>query len=367
MNILVDKDLKELIEVFTNYEKFKVDILTSEEICNKAIKNCEAIFLRSTTKIDKKLIANSSVKFISSLTSGEDHINFQDIENSNIYLSTGRGGNAFAVVEYFLSALSILIMGNKITPFKSKIGIIGYGNIGKKIKFILDKIKYPNFVYDPYEIEAKNSLDDVLSCEVISLHCSYSKEGKFPSHHLLDDAVLKKIKDDQYVINTSRGEVLSDAFYRAKEEQNNFIFDVWPSESSIDFTKFTKPFLATPHIAGKTIDAEKKLTRKALGDFNSFFNESIEINDPQNDINFFVDNSIDKEIKTFGIPLSLILKIYDVKRDHMSFERFFETSQKVSFQQFRTTLKRFGFSSHKILGDLNDESKSILELFGFRL
>ena len=51
----------------------------------------------------------------------------------------------------------------------------------------------------------------------------------------------------------------------------------------------------------------------------------------------------------------------------MSFERFFETSQKVSFQQFRTTLKRFGFSSHKILGDLNDESKSILELFGFRL
>ena len=100
---------------------------------NKAIKNCEAIFLRSTTKIDKKLIANSSVKFISSLTSGEDHINFQDIENSNIYLSTGRGGNAFAVVEYFLSVLSILIMGNKITPFKSKIGIIGYGRVGKNI------------------------------------------------------------------------------------------------------------------------------------------------------------------------------------------------------------------------------------------
>ena len=43
---------------------------------------------------------------------------------------------------------------------------------GKKIKSILDLIEFPNTVYDPYLPECTSSLEDVLDCALISLHCS---------------------------------------------------------------------------------------------------------------------------------------------------------------------------------------------------
>ena len=61
--------------------------------------------MRSTTKINEELLDNTNVKFVASLTSGEDHIDQDYFKNSNIHLSTGKGGNALAVIEYLLSCL----------------------------------------------------------------------------------------------------------------------------------------------------------------------------------------------------------------------------------------------------------------------
>ena len=228
MNIVIDTDLQELTRTFEGNSKFNVRSLASHEISNQAIKDSDAVFLRSTTKINEELLNNTNVKFVASLTSGEDHIDKDYLENLNIHLSTGKGGNSLAVVEYLLSVLSVLIIGNKIKPYETKFGIIGFGNIGKRFKNILDGINFPCCIYDPYFPEVSSSLDEVLSSEVISLNCSYSKTGKFPSHNLLDINFLNEMKDDQFLINTSRGEVLSDEYYLSKKS-DNFIFDVWPN------------------------------------------------------------------------------------------------------------------------------------------
>ena len=39
-------------------------------------------------------------------------------------------------------------------------------------------------------------------------------------------------------------------------KNNHFIFDVWPNENEPNFENYSKPMIATPHIAGKTIGAE---------------------------------------------------------------------------------------------------------------
>lgn len=366
MNIVLDKDLVELKKVFGTNSSYNIKVISANEIINENIKNSDALFLRSVTRINEALLENTKVKFIASLTSGEDHIDHDLLKEMDIHLSTGKGGNSLAVIEYTLSVISDLLMGNKIKPFESSIGIIGYGNIGKKLKAILDEIDYPNFVYDPYESN-NSSLNKVLSCDVISLHCSYSKQGKFPSHNLLNKNILTQLKENQFLINTSRGEVLSDEFYLSKGN-DNFVFDVWPNENEIDFTKLQKPYLATPHVAGKTIGAENNFTEKALKDFNSFFNKKLKSLDLFESINFLVDKSIEKEIDFFGIAPSLFLKIYDVKRDDLIFQKFFNTKQSsFSFQELRTSLKRPGFNSHKLVGNMSSKIKSILDLIGFRL
>ena len=367
MNVVIDKDLEELNKVFSNNSDYKISILSANEITNQNIKNSDALFLRSVTRINDALLENTKVKFIASLTSGEDHIDQDYFKNSNIHLSTGKGGNALAVIEYLLSVLSVLIIGNKIKPYETKFGIIGFGNIGKRFKNILDEINFPCCIYDPYFPKVSSSLDEVLSSEVISLNCSYSKTGKFPSHNLLDINFLNEMKDDQFLINSSRGEVLSDEFYLSKKS-DNFIFDVWPNEPNLNLTKFKKPYIATPHIAGKTMSAENKFNEKALSEFNDFFNENLEAIEPKRFIDFTIDNSIEEEMDVFGIPLSIFLKIYDVKRDDFAFKSFFKTKQDPrDFQELRTSLKRLGLNNHKIVGDLGSEAKTKLELFGFRL
>ena len=367
MNIVIDTDLQELTRTFEGNSKFNVRSLASHEISNQAIKDSDAVFLRSTTKINEELLNNTNVKFVASLTSGEDHIDKDYLENLNIHLSTGKGGNSLAVVEYLLSVLSVLIIGNKIKPYETKFGIIGFGNIGKRFKNILDGINFPCCIYDPYFPEVSSSLDEVLSSEVISLNCSYSKTGKFPSHNLLDINFLNEMKDDQFLINTSRGEVLSDEYYLSKKS-DNFIFDVWPNELHLNLTKFKKPYIATPHIAGKTMSAEYKFNEKALSEFNHFFNENIEAIEPKRFIDFTIDNSMEEEMDVFGIPPSIFLKIYDVKRDDFAFKSFFKKKEDPrDFQELRTSLKRLGFNNHKIVGDVGSAAKSKLELFGFRL
>ena len=367
MNIVIDKDLQELTKTFESNSKFNVRSLASHEISNQAIKDSDAVFLRSTTKINEELLGNTNVKFIASLTSGEDHIDQDYFENSNVHLSTGKGGNALAVIEYLLSVLSVLIVGNKIKPYEAKFGIIGYGNIGKKFKNILDEINFPCCIYDPYFPEVSSSLDEVLSSEVISLNCSYSKTGKFPSHNLLDTNFLNEMKDNQFLINSSRGEVLSDEYYLSKKS-DNFIFDVWPNEPNLNLTKFKKPFIATPHIAGKTMSAENKFIEKALSEFNHFFDENLKAIEPKRFIDFTIDNSIEEEMDVFGIPPSIFLKIYDVKRDDFAFNSFFKKQEDPrDFQELRSSLKRLGFNNHKIVGDLGSTAKTKLELFGFRL
>ena len=367
MNIVIDKDLQQLTKIFESNSKFNVRSLASHEISNQAIKDFDAVFLRSTTKINEELLDNTNVKFVASLTSGEDHINHDYFENSNIHLSTGKGGNALAVIEYLLSVLSVLIIGNKIKPYEAKFGIIGYGNIGKRFKNILDEINFPCCIYDPYFPELSSSLDEVLSSEVISLNCSYSKTGKFPSHNLLDINFLNEMKVDQFLINSSRGEVLSDEYYLSKKS-DNFIFDVWPNEPNLNLAKFTKPFIATPHIAGKTMSAENRFIEKALSEFNQFFDKNIEEIEPKKFVDFTIDNSIEEEMEVFGIPPSIFLKIYDVKRDDFAFKSFFNKQEDPKdFQELRTSLKRLGFNNHKIVGDVSTAAKTKLELFGFRL
>lgn len=366
MKIIIDKDLQELSEILNRDETLKVECLAPKDINNKNIKSAEALFLRSITKINNKLLENTKVKFIASLTSGEDHINHETLKNLDIFLSSGQGGNTLAVVEYVLSTLSILLIGKKITPFETKIGIIGFGRIGKKLKEILDAIGFPNIVYDPYISECSGTLKDVLECDVITLHCSYSKQGKFPSHHLLTDQHLNKLSKKKFLINCSRGEVLTEDYFELKN--NNFIFDVWPKENEPNFENYSKPMIATPHIAGKTIGAENNFSFNALKDFNNFFDLNLIYSSTQRIKEVFVGKSLEEEINFFGLPASLILKVYDVREDDLIFKKYFDNENiNEDFQDLRISLKRLGITNHKITGNVSNKSKSLMNLMGFRL
>mgnify|MGYP000555641400 CR=1 FL=1 len=149
---------------------------------------------RSATILNDELINGTDIKFIFSLTSGEDHIDHDFLSSREIFIKTAKGANAQAVLEYTLDALSF--------SSEKKVGLIGEGHIGGKLKKVLSFFNYETITYDPYKFE--NSIDQkdaVLRCPIISVNASYSKKGDYPSHNLISN-----LEPEQMLINTSRGE-----------------------------------------------------------------------------------------------------------------------------------------------------------------
>ena len=67
----------------------------------------------------------------------------------------------------------------KVISRNRMLGIIGYGNVGKLLSKILENLNIKHKIYDPY-LDLGN-INDIKDCEVVSIHASYSKIGKFPS------------------------------------------------------------------------------------------------------------------------------------------------------------------------------------------
>ena len=106
IEIVADKDIPYLEEVFENSKSFRLKTLHFNEINKKTLKNSQALLSRSATTINDELIEGTDIKFIFSLTSGEDHIDFDFLSSKEVFLKTAKGANAQAVLEYTLDALS---------------------------------------------------------------------------------------------------------------------------------------------------------------------------------------------------------------------------------------------------------------------
>ena len=87
------------------------------------------------------------------------------------------------------------------------LGIIGYGNVGKLLSKILENLNIKHKIYDPYL--DLGSIDDIKDCEVVSIHASYSKIGKFPSHELINSDFLDSASA-KVIINSARGEIIDE-------------------------------------------------------------------------------------------------------------------------------------------------------------
>ena len=161
------------------------------------------------------------------------------------------------------------------------IGIIGYGDIGKKVAdmatvFGMNIIASSRHQKD--QLERKNfrwrEISDVLEqADVVSIHCPLTPETK----GLINSESLKRMKSSAFLINTSRGPVVVEQ--DLADALNNGIIagagiDVLSSEPpSKDNPLFkAKNCIITPHIAWATIEARARLMEIAVSNVEAFIN-----------------------------------------------------------------------------------------------
>ena len=234
--------------------KYSLKFFDSSTVSAFDLKNIDALLVRSTLSVNRELCEGTGISFIASATAGVNHLDIDFLESEHITWSYAPGCNAYSVIHYVLAAIGELIK-DKLLQQNQSIGILGYGNIGKRLYKILKALNFDVYACDPFISKPKLvDLESLLECDLVTVHVPLTFHGSYPTINLLNESHIKKLSN-KFIINTSRGEVVSEALVMQAKDLI-YISDVWINEPSPSRELIQKSYIATPHIAGYSIEGK---------------------------------------------------------------------------------------------------------------
>lgn len=258
----------------------------SEEEIREYIENCDGL-IAGTEPLNEYVLSNAkNLKVISRVGVGIDNIDLEYAKRNNISIEIAKGGLTNSVAEYTLSLILNILrgvhqssallkngvweksLGREIS--ECNIGIVGAGNIGRRLLELLSVFKPISIsYYDPYidlddSVFKKTSLEDLLEIsDIVSLHLPLTKDTK----SLISKKELEMMRSNSIIINTSRGAIINE-YDLADALENKRIggaaLDVFDQEPY--FGKLTKldNCLVTPHNAPMTEKARESMEYEAV-------------------------------------------------------------------------------------------------------
>ncbi|MFA6770469.1 MAG: 4-phosphoerythronate dehydrogenase [Bacteroidales bacterium] len=272
LKAIIDSDIPFIKGVLEPY--CSVSYIKGSEINSKVIAGAHALIVRTRTKCDKKLLQGSLVKAIFSATIGSDHIDLDYCDKEGIVVFNAAGCNANGVVQYILTALFALMFKKNLDLREKSIGIIGAGNVGERLAQLMEKFGFFVLRCDPPKSLINNNisyydLNYVLeNSQIVSLNVPLNRETK----NICSYSFIEKMKKGAILVNTSRGDVLDQsAVIECSSKLGGLIIDVWKDEPSISEKFVAITDIATPHIAGYSLEGKANATVMTILSFASFF------------------------------------------------------------------------------------------------
>jgi len=270
LNIVADENIPAVEDAFSCLGH--VETINGRGLRREQVAAADILLVRSVTRVDEQLLAGSRVRFVGSATSGLDHVDRAYLERAGIAFAAAPGANANSVVEYVLSAIAATPeVLESLLSGAGRVGIVGYGAIGRLLRQRLDALQIRSCVYDPWLGDAivpdSVALDEVLASRVITLHPELTDEPPWPSRHLLSETELQRIANGTLLINASRGAVVDNqALSRTLASGAAFttVLDVWEGEPDIDTRLLDQVALGSAHIAGYSYDGKVRGTAMLL-------------------------------------------------------------------------------------------------------
>jgi len=283
MKILADQHIPYLQGTAEQFGK--VEYLPGTQFTKKTIQNKDALIVRTVTHFDEKILSGSNVKLICSATIGYDHIDTAYCDAHNIAWRTAPGCNANSVEQYITASLLYLAEKYHFHLSEKTIGIVGVGNVGKKIAAACSTLGMRVLLNDPPRTEKEENTTIFVDLEtikreadIITFHTPLTKAGKHKTHHLADDDFFASVAKKPFIINAARGGVTcNQALKKAIKngKLSGIVLDCWENEPIIDLELLEMADIATPHIAGYSADGKWTATKMSLENLNNFFGLNI--------------------------------------------------------------------------------------------
>lgn len=293
MNILIsDKISQKAIEKIkkAGFTVVYEPDITPEDL-KKKISDCEGLIVRSRTKVTKDIIqSGKNLKIIGRVGSGIDNIDKESGDKRNIQIVNAPDANSIAVSELTVGLMIALLRhipkavlsmkeglwlkkelsGSELS--EKTVGIVGYGNIGKRVGNVLTALGCKLMVVSR-SYKNVESLEELFKkSDIISVHLSLTDQTR----RMITSELLNSMKPSAYFLNLSRAEVVDgEALYGLLQTGKiaGSAIDVFPEEPLAPDSKWRRldNVILTPHIGASTKEAMERASEAVADQLINFF------------------------------------------------------------------------------------------------
>jgi erythronate-4-phosphate dehydrogenase len=261
-------------------EKVRMVYVPGADISRSHLKDADGMIVRTRTSCNQELLGGTSVRFIATATIGYDHIDTDYCRENGIGWANAPGCNASSVEQYMVSALLWLAMHRNLDLRSMTLGVVGVGHVGSKVAKAARALGMKVLLNDPPRKRREggdqfSSLKELREgSDLVTVHVPLVYGGSDSTHHLVDEEFLDGLKSGALLFNTSRGGVVDEeALKRAirKGGLSGVVLDVFENEPAIDRDLLGSITLATPHIAGYSLDGKANGTAMSVQAVSRYF------------------------------------------------------------------------------------------------
>ncbi len=262
--------------------------LSEDELIEK-IKDVHVLGIRSKTNVTQRVVdAADKLMVVSAFCIGTKQIDLEACKEKGVVVFNAPYSNTRSVVELAIGEIIMLMRsvfqrsteihngqwnktaeGSKEVRGK-KLGIVGYGNIGKQLSILAEALGMDVCYYDVEDKLAlgnatkMSKLEDLLAIsDVVTLHVDDNSANK----NFFGETEISHMKDGAHLVNLSRGFVV-DVVALAEALKSGKLagaaVDVYPSEPAKNGEFYTElkglpNVILTPHVGGSTEEAQRDI------------------------------------------------------------------------------------------------------------
>lgn len=265
MKIVADKHIPFLEGVFEPYAE--VVYIDGRAITHNDIVDADAMIIRTRTRCNAELLDNTRVRIIATATIGTDHIDLPYCSERGIEVHNAEGCNAGGVMQYVFSALYGVAARKSIRLDGMNFGIIGVGNVGRKVEEMASYLGFNVLRCDPPRASVEGeegfcSLEYLLAnSQIVTLHVPLDDSTR----KMADENFFLQMQPGTIFINAARGEIMDEAALKeAYPKLGAAIIDTWNNEPDVDEDMIELVDVATPHIAGYSYQGKQNGTAMSV-------------------------------------------------------------------------------------------------------
>lgn len=251
-------------------EYFDIQRLAPEDFAPATVADADAMIIRTRTRCNAALLSQSKVRFIATATIGTDHIDLPWCAERGITVASAPGCNAPAVAQYVMASL-LTLFPDGLQGLK--IGIVGVGHVGSIVVDWANQLGMTVMPCDPPRAEREpdftsHPLEEILpQVDVVTFHVPHTTSSAHPTHHIANASLFNLMRDGAVIINSARGPIVNTPDLITAIESGKVahaVIDCWEGEPNISPRLLQLATIATPHIAGYSLNGKIRATSMAV-------------------------------------------------------------------------------------------------------